>query len=141
MGRKAVFEGLIVDENDNLVEVAYVGEDACYVINDAGFHRHIDAEYVDRQVLTYLKESIDGHENIISEEAAKFLGQDDIFSIAAITNQIKNIDKQMGILLNTGIPEEARSYLGMIGFRIRINIHGEVIEIEQPGMIEPDGDK
>jgi hypothetical protein len=25
----------------------------------------------------------------------------------------------------------------MVGFRIRINLHGEVIDIEQPGMIDP----
>jgi hypothetical protein len=137
MAQKAVFEGLVVDESLNPVEVVIVGGDACYVINDAGFRRHIDAEFVDRQVLTSMKNSIDGHEGIISEQTAKMLGQDDIFSKAAIANQIKNIDKQMEALLNTGIPEETRTYLGMIGFRILINIHGEVLDIEQPGMIDP----
>ena len=137
MAQKAVFEGLVFDESLNPVEVVIVGGDACYVINDAGFRRHIDSEYVDRQVLESMKSSIDGHESIISEQTAKMLGQDDIFSKAAIANQIKNIDKQMEALLNTGIPEEARTYLGMIGFRIQINIHGEVLDIEQPGMIDP----
>jgi hypothetical protein len=28
--------------------------------------------------------------------------------------------------------------MGMMGFRIQINIHGDVIEVEQPGMIDPD---
>ena len=137
MAQKAVFEGLVFDESFNPVEVVIVGGDACYVINDAGFRRHIDSEFVDRQVLESMKNSIDGHEGIISEQTAKMLGQDDIFSKAAIANQIKNIDKQMEALLNTGIPEEARTYLGMIGFRIQINIHGEVLDIEQPGIIDP----
>jgi hypothetical protein len=36
--------------------------------------------------------------------------------------------------LNTGIPEEGRAYMGMMGFRVVINVHGEVIEVNQPGM-------
>jgi hypothetical protein len=137
MAHKAVFEGLVVDELSNPVEVVIVGGDACYVINDAGFRRHIDSEFVDRQVLESMKNAIDGHEGIISEQTAKMLGQDDIFSKAAIANQIKNIDKQMEALINSGIPEETRTYLGMIGFRIIINIHGEVLDIAQPGIIDP----
>lgn len=137
MTSKAVFEGLVVDENFQPVEVVYIGTDACYVVNDAGFRRHIDAEHVDRQVLENLKQTIDGHENIISEQTAKMLGQEDIFSKAAIENQIKQIDKQFEMLLDTGIPENTRTYLGMLGFRIRINIHGDILDIEQPGMIDP----
>jgi hypothetical protein len=30
--------------------------------------------------------------------------------------------------------------LGMMGLRIKINMHGEVIEINQPGMIDPDSE-
>jgi hypothetical protein len=28
-----------------------------------------------------------------------------------------------------------RAYLGMMGFRIIINVHGEVLKVEQPGAI------
>jgi hypothetical protein len=28
--------------------------------------------------------------------------------------------------------------MGMMGFRITIDIHGEVINIDQPGMIDPE---
>jgi hypothetical protein len=83
-------------------------------------------------------EMIEGHENIISEQAAKMLGQEDIFTKAMIENQLKQMDKQFDSLLNTGIPEEGRAYMGMMGFRIKINLHGEVVEINQPGMIDPD---
>jgi len=41
-------------------------------------------------------------------------------------------------LLETGIPEEVRAYLGMMGFRIRINHHGEILDVEQPGIAAPD---
>ncbi len=37
MTKKPLFEGLIFDEYDQLVTTAYVGEEPCYVVNDAGF--------------------------------------------------------------------------------------------------------
>ena len=55
-----------------------------------------------------------------------------------IESQLKNIDQQFDALLKTGIPEELRAYMGMMGFRIRVNLHGDVIEINQPGMIAPE---
>ncbi len=137
MAKKAIFEGLVFDENDQATEVSYVGEEACYVVNDAGFKRHISSEVVDIQVLEQIQQAISGNENLLSEQAAKFLGQDDIFSKAMIENQIRHMDQQFQMLLNSGIPDETRTYLGMVGFRIRINLHGEVIDIEQPGMIDP----
>jgi hypothetical protein len=42
--------------------------------------------------------------------------------------------------MTTGIPEEVRAYLGMMGFRIRINLHGEVLEIDQPGIETDEGE-
>lgn len=136
MSKKAVFIGLIFDENDNPVEVAYVGDEPCYVVDDAGFHRHIPSEFVDRQILNAMQELIDGHEDLISEQAAKMMGQDDIFSIALIEAQLKQIDQQFDQLFTVGIPEETRAYMGMMGFRIVIDVHGEVIEIEQPGIVD-----
>lgn len=130
---RPLFEGLIVDEYDNPVTTAYVGDEPFYVVDDAGFKRHIPSVDVDRQVLKTMQEMIEGSEGVISDQAAKMLGQDDPFSKAAIENQLKNIDQQFDALLNTGIPEDARAYLGMAGFKIRINLHGEVLEIHQPG--------
>jgi hypothetical protein len=139
MTHKPIFAGLIFDENDQPVTVSYVGEEPCYVVNDAGFHRHIPSEQVDHQVFQAMAEMIAGHEGLISEQTAKMLGQDDIFSRALIENQLKQIDKQFDNLLEAGIPDEGRAYLGMMGFKIRINIHGDVIDIEQPGGIEDPG--
>lgn len=138
MAKKPLFEGLIVDEMDQPVTVVYVGDEPYYVVDDAGFHRHISTEQVDRQVLDSMLESIEGHEDILGDQAAKMLGQEDIFSRAMIANQLKNLDQQFDTLLETGIPEEGRAYMGMLGFRIKINIHGDVIDVEQPGMIDPE---
>jgi hypothetical protein len=136
MTRRALFAGLVVDEYDNSVDATYVGEEPCYVVNDAGFLRHIPSEQVDRQVLESMLDMIEGHEGIISEQAAKMMGQEDIFTKAMIENQLKNLDKQFESLMDTGIPEEGRAYMGMMGFKIRINVHGDVIEINQPGIAE-----
>ena len=54
MANKALFQELIYDEAGNLVETAVVGQEMFYVIDDAGFKRHIDADQVDRQVLQHL---------------------------------------------------------------------------------------
>ena len=135
---KALFEGLIIDEFDRPVEVVLVGSDPCYVVDDAGFRRHIPSEDVDRQVLASFKDMIEGHEDLLSEQAAKMLGQDDIFSIASLANQLKNMEQHFDQVLKMGLPEEQRAYMGMMGFRVRINLHGEVIEVEQPGMVDPE---
>ncbi len=141
MPRQALFAGLVFDENDNPVDVTYVGSDPFYVVDDAGFHRHIPSEQVDSQVLESMREMIDGHEGVLSEQTAKMLGQEDIFTRAMIESQLKNIDKQFEALFDTGIPEEGRAYMGMMGFRITIDLHGDVIKIDQPGMISSDDEE
>ena len=138
MAQKPLFEGLVFDEDDKPVEVAIVGNESFYVVDDAGFFRHIPTEEVDRQVLESMRELIDGHEDLLSEQTAKMLGQEDIFTRAMIESQLKNIDKQFDDLFTSGIPEEGRAYMGMMGFRITINVHGEVVKIDQPGMIAPE---
>jgi hypothetical protein len=132
MAKEALFVGLVIDENGNPAELAYVGGEACYVVNDQGFRRHIPSEQVDLQVLNLIREQMKGSEDTIAEQAAKMLGQDDIFSRAMLQNQLKNIDQQFDQLFKTGIPESGRAYMGMMGFRITINVHGEVLRVDQP---------
>jgi len=134
MSKQALFAGLIIDENDRPADVAYVGDEPCYVVDDAGFRRHIPSEQVDRQIFSLMTASIDGHEDIVSEQTAKMLGSEDPFSVAMIAAQLKNIGQQFDQLANIGIPEDLRAYLGMMGFRIRINYHGDVLEVNQPGI-------
>src|SRR5512146_777843 len=125
MSRQPLFAGLIVDEGDRPVEFTFVGEEPMYVVNDSGFRRHIPSDQVDRQVLEMMRQQISGNEENLTEQTAKMLGQEDIFSRAMILNQLKHLDQQFDALLNSGIPEEGRAYLGMMGFKIVINIHGE----------------
>jgi len=133
MVAQPLFAGLIFDENGNPVDVSQIGDESVYVVNDAGFRRHIPSADVDRQVLNSMMEQIKGHEDILSEQAVKMLGQDDLFTRAIIQNQLKHMDQQIDALFTTGIPEAGRAYMGMMGFKVVINVHGEVVSIEQPG--------
>jgi len=141
MPRHPLFAGLVFDELDHPAETTLVGDEPCYVVDDSGFHRHIPSEQVDRQVLNQLAEMMKGSEELLSEQAAKMLGQDDVFTVAAIQQQLKNMDKQFDQLIQTGLPEDMRAYLGMMGFKIIINVHGEVLKVEQPGTISDEGEE
>jgi len=138
MPRQPLFAGLVLDEFGNPAETALVGDEPCYVVDDAGFRRHIPAEQVDKQVLGQIANLLKGSEDLISEQTAKMLGQEDVFTRAAIEQQLKNIDKQFDQLMQVGIPEDMRAYLGMMGFKVVINMHGEVLDIDQPGIASDD---
>jgi hypothetical protein len=139
MPRQPLFAGLVIDESGNVADTAFVGGEPCYVVNDAGFRRHIPSEQVDRVVLAQIAGMMKGSEEYLSEQTAKMIGQEDIFTKAMLENQLKNIDQQFDQLLETGIPEDMRIYLGMVGFRIVINVHGEVLKIDQPSAPDNEG--
>lgn len=138
MPRQPLFAGLVVDENGQVAQTAFVGE-PMYVVDDMGFRRHIPSEQVDRVVLSQLAAMMKGSEELLSEQTAKMIGQDDIFTKAILERQIKDIDKQFDQLLEVGLPENARVYLGMVGFKIVINVHGEVVRVEQPSAPDDEG--
>ncbi len=138
--RQPLFAGLVVDESGRPAETAYVGDDPCYVVDDYGFRRHIPSEQVDREVFKQITDLMKGSEDFISEQTTKMIGQEDVFTKAAIEQQLKNIDKQFDQLAQNGIPEDMRAYLGMMGFKVVINMHGEVVSVEQPGASGDDGE-
>ncbi|GJM40550.1 MAG: hypothetical protein DHS20C20_08320 [Ardenticatenaceae bacterium] len=130
MANKALFTELIFDELGNRVETAVVGHDMFYVVDDAGFKRHIDADQIDRQVLSIFLQQLEENKEIAVEQALRMMGKDDLFTKAAIDAQLNNID--MDQIIAQGIPAQARDMMGMMGFRITINFHGEVVDIAQP---------
>lgn len=134
MARQALFVGLVYDERELLVESTMVGADAFYVIDDNGFRRHIDAEAVDRQVLGVFLEQLQDNKELAIEQALKMLGKDDLFTKAAIDASMRNIN--MDQIIAQGIPEQARNMMGMLGFRIIINLHGELVRMDQPASPE-----
>lgn len=134
MARNALFSGLVYDEREIPLETAHIGSEAFYVVEDNGFHRHVDAEEVDRQVLAIFLKHIEENKELAVEQALKFMGRDDLFTKAAIDASMRNVD--LDAIIEQGIPEQARNMMGMLGFRIIINHHGEIIRMDQPSAAE-----
>ena len=136
MSNKALFAGLVMDENGNPLETTYLGDEAQYVLDDNGFRRHIDAEVIDRQVLGALQDQILANKDAVEQGLMKMMGSEDIFTKAAIDKSIQNMDQ----VLTQGIPDDARQMLGMMGFRVVVNYHGDVLRIDQPGVADDSGE-
>ena len=67
----------------------------------------------------------------------EMMGQDDVFTKAAVESSINRMEEAVG----QPIPEDARQWLGMLGFRIVIDFHGNIVEIQMPaGGIDDGGD-
>jgi hypothetical protein len=126
----AFFEGLVVTEDGTPVEVANVGTDAYYVIDDQGFRRHIDARVVDEFVLSQFAAQISEHQDEASVAMLKLMGQDDLFTKAMVDSTLRNINLEQ--VLAQKLPPEAAQWLGMMGFRIVVNLHGEVVRVDMP---------
>jgi len=132
MSNKALFTGLVIDEAGRPLDVALIGSEAQYVIDDDGFRRHIDAEQIDRQVLQLIQDQINANKEAVEQGMMKVMGSDDLFTKAAIDKSIENIDQVM----ERGLPDDARQWLGMMGFHIVVNLHGDVIKMESPGVVD-----
>lgn len=132
--RQALFAGLVFNEEDEPVEVVYVGYEPHYVILDAGFRRHVESERVDRQVLQWLQEQFLANQELLTEGILAMLGKDDLFTKAMIDASMQKMDQ----LIEHGLPDDARTWLGMFGFRIIVDIHGDVVRTELPAQEAPD---
>lgn len=139
MARQALFDGLILDEYENPVTTSVIGGEAQYVVDDDGFLRHIDAEYVDRQILSFFLEQLSQNKDMAVEQAMEMIGQDDLLTKAAIDASLRNITADQ--IIAQGVPAQARDMLGMFGFRVVINVHGDVLRMDQPAAPEGGGDE
>jgi hypothetical protein len=124
----ALFAGLIRDEAGEPAETVVVGDSPFYVVLDDGFRRHIEAETVDRQVLAMLRDQFLEHKEIATETMLQMLHKDDLFTKAMIDASVKNMDQ----VIERGLPDEARAWLGMLGFRVIVNTHGELVRLDMP---------
>ena len=129
----ALFAGLVFNEQDEPAEVVYIGTVPHYVILDDGFRRHVEAETVDRQVIQWLRQQILSNRELVTQGMLDMLGKDDLFTKAMIDASIQNIDRHIDLLFKQGLPEDARTWLGMLGFKIVVNVHGEVVRLDAPG--------
>lgn len=139
MSNNALFTGLIFDEQDQVVEVAHVGGEAHYVVNDAGFRRHVSAEEIDRAVAALFIEQLHNNRDEAVKQMLNMSGQDDIFTKAALSAQIDKV--KIDDIVGQVLPPQARDMLGMMGFRIILNYRGEIVRIAQPSVALDEEDR
>ena len=130
----AFFDGLIETEDGAPVTVAYVGGVAHYVIDDQGFKRHVEAAAIDRVVLSQFMAQLQENRDEASTLMMRMMGQEDLFTKAMVDSTIRNIDLDQ--VLGERLPPEARQWLAMLGFRIVVDIHGEVVRVDMPAAPE-----
>jgi hypothetical protein len=135
-GGRALFEGLVFNQEGEPTEVTTVGGEPFYVIPDVGFRRHVEAEAIDRRVLEWLYEQILSNRELVTQGTLSLLGREDLFTKVMIDASIQDMDKQMEQLMAQGLPEGMQAWLGMLGFRVVVNVHGEVMEINAPGFVD-----
>ena len=138
--KHALFANLVFDEQDEPAEVVYIGAVPHYVILDDGFRRHVEAETVDRQVIQLLRQQILSNRELVTQGMLAMLGKDALFTKAMIDASIQNIDRHIDVLLEQGLPEDTRTWLGMLGFKVVVNVHGEVVRLDAPGQEDLGGE-
>jgi hypothetical protein len=132
----AFFEGLVVTEDGQPAPVVSLGEATYYVVDDAGFHRHVDARDVDRLVLEQFVAQLGAHQEEASAAMLRMIGQEDLFTKAMVDSTLRNIDVEQ--LLVHQLPAEVRQWLGMVGFQVVIDRHGDIVRVDMPGAAADD---
>ncbi|MFZ5915645.1 MAG: hypothetical protein ACOYZ7_01775 [Chloroflexota bacterium] len=132
--KQALFTNLVFNEQDEPAEVVFLEGEPHYIILDAGFRRHVEASHIDRQVMAAIREQILSQREFVIQGILQMLGQDDLFTKAMIDSSIEHLDER---LYEQGLPEEARSWLGMLGFKVVVNHHGDVVRLDMPSQEMP----
>ncbi len=140
MAKQALFSGLVYDDNNNLTETVTIGNDAYYIVDDDGFKRHIDSREVDEKIIRLFTDQIDGNEDYLANAAANMTGKTDLFSMALFKSQLKNIDREIEELFRQGPPPGLAEFLGMSGFKINIDMHGNITNVNMPSAPDQEGE-
>jgi hypothetical protein len=131
VGRRALFADLVFNEEGQAAKVVSIGGIPHYAVPDGDFMRHVEADYVDRQIVGLIQERILAMRDAVTEGVIHFLGQEDLFTRASIEHAIKNMDR----ILEPGVVDvdELRTALWMTGFRATVDVHGDVVHLDIPG--------
>jgi hypothetical protein len=131
---RALFQGLVYNEAGEPVEVAFVGGVAHYAIPDDGFLRHVEAQAVDDAVLSQLQEQVSAVQDELVRAMMTMLGKEDIFTKAALEASVRNLKD------NVRQADQAQwlPWLRLLGFRVVVNVHGEVVEVIYPEQASDD---
>lgn len=132
--KQALFAGLVYNEAGQPAEVVYIGGVAHYAILDDGFARHVEAYHVDQAVLQHIQERITPMQDELVRGMLQMLGKDDIFTKAALDASIRNLEQNV----RQSDPNQWGPWLRMLGFRVVVDVHGDVVEILYPSEPEQD---
>lgn len=134
--RQPLFAGLVLNQEGQPAEIVYIGGAPHYAIPDDDFLRHIEAEYVDRQIVETLQERLRAMQEIVTEGVIQMLEGEDLFTRASIEHAIEHLDR----ILEPGTvdAEELRTALWMAGFRAIVDVHGDLVRLEMPGWGDDD---
>ncbi|MHB9034516.1 MAG: hypothetical protein ACYC6L_15900 [Anaerolineae bacterium] len=130
--QKALFEGLVYNEAGEAAQAVYIGGIAHYAIPDDGFLRHVEASIIDNAVLASIKEQITANQDLVIRGVLQMMGKDDLFSKAAIEASIRNMEQN----IRQSNPDQWLPWLRFMGFRVVVNVHGEVVELIYPTQAE-----
>jgi hypothetical protein len=136
--REPLFADLIYSEEGERVRVVDVGGVPHYAIPHGDFLRHVEAEYVDRQVVVMLQEHFRSMRDVIADGVVHMLGEENLFTRASIDHAIENLDR----ILEAGHVDtnELRTALWMMKFRVVVDFHGDVVRLDIPGWEDGDGE-
>ena len=65
--KQALFANLVFNEEDEPAGVVYLEGEPYYVIMDADFRRHVEASYIDRQVVARIRGQILSQRELVTE--------------------------------------------------------------------------
>jgi len=130
--RQALFADLVFNEEGQPAKVVHVGQVPHYAVPDGDFLRHVEAEYVDRQIVEAIQERALAMRELITEGVIHMLGEEDLFTRPSIEHAIEHMDR----ILEPGAVDvdELRTALWMTGFRATVDLHGDLVHLEMPGL-------
>lgn len=130
--RQPLFAGLVFNEEGQPVQTAMIGGAPYYAVPDGDFMRHVEAEQVDRQIVAALKERILKMKDVIAEGVVHLLGEESLFARPVIEQAIEHMER----ILEPGAVDvdQMRTALWMAKFRATVNVHGELVRLQLPGL-------
>jgi hypothetical protein len=133
--REPLFADLVFNEDGERAEVVTIGGGPFYAIPEDDFLRHVEADYVDRQIVARLQSRIKAMGDLVTDGVIYMLGDEDLFTRASVEHAIDHMDQilQPGAIDADGL----RTALWMAGFRAVVDVHGDVLHLEIPGWDAP----
>ncbi len=131
---RAVFGGLVFNEAGEPANVIAIGGVDHYAIPDQGFQRHVEAYRIDDVVLAEMQRQLAEVRPQIVEMMLDMLGRRDVFTKAALDSSVEHLVENV----RQADPTPWTTMLGLAGFRIVVDHHGEVVEVVMPSAPDED---